>query len=150
MEHPSCLVDTNILLRLVNTQVPGHGVCYKAVDQLRDLGYTLCFALQNATEFWNVSTRPIDRNGHGLSVQAAALALAWVENAMILLPDDKGVYEEWRRLVTLHGVRGAQVHDTRLAASMIVHEIPQILTLNVVDFARFSEIRAVHPASLLQ
>jgi len=28
--------------------------------------------------------------------------------------------------------------------------IPQILTLNVVDFARFSEIQAVHPASLLQ
>jgi hypothetical protein len=43
-----------------------------------------------------------------------------------------------------------QVHDARLAASMIVHDVPQILTLNVADFARFSQIRAVHPASLLQ
>jgi predicted nucleic acid-binding protein len=150
MEHSSALVDTNILLRLLNPQVPGHRVCARAVDRLRDLGYTLCFTLQNATEFRNVSTRPIERNGHGMSLQATDLALDWIEGAMILLADEQGVYEEWRRLVTLHGVSGVQVHDARLAASMIVHDVPQILTLNLADFARFQGIRAVHPASLLQ
>jgi predicted nucleic acid-binding protein len=150
MEPLSSLIDTNILLRLVNPQVPGHRVCAKAVDRLRNSGYTLCFTLQNATEFRNVSTRPLERNGHGMSLHATDLALDWIEGAMILLPDNEGVYEEWRRLVTLHGVRGVQVHDARLAASMIVHDVPQILTLNVADFARFSQIRAVHPASLLQ
>jgi predicted nucleic acid-binding protein len=149
MAQLCCLVDTNILLRLMNSQVPEHLLCVEAVGQLRNLGYFLFLTIQNSTEFWNVSTRPLERNGHGLSPHAARMALDKLEGAMIFLPDDLQVYREWLRLVTLHQVRGVQVHDARLAASMIVHEVPQILTLNGPDFARYPEIEAIHPASLL-
>jgi hypothetical protein len=39
MAQLCCLVDTNILLRLMNSQVPEHLLCVKAVGQLRNLGH---------------------------------------------------------------------------------------------------------------
>jgi predicted nucleic acid-binding protein len=45
-------------------------------------------------------------------------------------------------------MRGGQVHDARLAASMYVHSIPNLLTFNVRDFQRFKDLRIVHPAGV--
>jgi len=67
---------------------------------------------------------------------------------MTLLPDDARVYATWRDLVAAREVRGVQVHDAKLAAAMLVHQIPYILTLNVADFARHPGIEATHPAKL--
>jgi predicted nucleic acid-binding protein len=114
------------------------------------LDFLLFFSLQNAAEFWNVSTRPFERNGLGLAPAETSFNLKHIIETMNYLPDDLAVFTEWRRLVSVHQIRGVQVHDARLAASMIVHDVPEILTLNVADFARFSEIQAVHPGSLLQ
>jgi predicted nucleic acid-binding protein len=68
---------------------------------------------------------------------------------MVLLPDSEAVYHEWRRLVVLFAVSGVKVHDARLAASMRVHGVAHLLTLNPDDFARYPGIVAVHPGSLL-
>ena len=67
---------------------------------------------------------------------------------MILLPDSEAIYWEWRRVVLQHSVLGVQVHDARLAASMYVHGVGHILTLNVADFSRFNGLTAVHPGNL--
>jgi hypothetical protein len=37
------------------------------------------------------------------------------------------------------------VHDARLAAFMISHAITHVLTLNITDFERFTEIITVTP-----
>jgi hypothetical protein len=66
-----------------------------------------------------------------------------------LLPDSREVHERWRQLLVAHRVKGVQVHDTRLAASMYVHGVPQLLTINVGDFQRFPLIRAVHPSEIV-
>jgi predicted nucleic acid-binding protein len=49
------------------------------------------------------------------------------------------------RLVVAYGVKGVNVHDARLVAAMLVHGLTHILTFNISDFARYSEITAVHP-----
>jgi len=51
----------------------------------------------------------------------------------------------WRKLVVTHQVRGKQVHDARLAASMIAHGITHILTLNGADFARYPQLTVIDP-----
>ncbi|MDQ0471891.1 hypothetical protein [Labrys wisconsinensis] len=43
---------------------------------------------------------------------------------------------------------GAEVHDARLVATMIVHGVDRILTVSTGDFARFP-VSAVHPTSIL-
>lgn len=105
---------------------------------------------QNYVEFWNVATRPADRNGFGLMPTEAERLLCLVERLFPGLPDSPAVYPEWRRLVVAFGVRGVQVHDARLVASMLVHGVTQILTLNTGDFARYAPegITAVDPNSV--
>jgi hypothetical protein len=93
-------------------------------------------------------TRPVVRNGLGLTVAEAEREVRAIEAGMTLLPDSEAVYREWRRIVVQHGVLGVQVHDARLAAAMYVHAVGQILTLNVSDFIRFSGLTALHPSSV--
>jgi len=111
-------------------------------------GTALYYTMQNIAEVWNVMTRPVHRNGLGLSIQEAETQVRAIESGLHLLPDSSAVYSEWRNLIVQYGDVGVRVYDARLAAAMIVHEVSHILTLNVADFTRFGGISAVHPASV--
>jgi len=141
----SCLVDTNILLRISRRSDPQHILVDAALARLAGQGTTLFYAHQNIAELWNAMTRPIARNGLGLTVADADLVVQAIESGMSLLPDNEAVYREWRRIVVQYGVSGVQVHDARLAAAMYVHHVDHLLTLNVADFSRFTGLTAVHP-----
>jgi predicted nucleic acid-binding protein len=146
MAIPSCLVDTNILLRLTRSADPEHGLVQASISRLVLDGTALHYAHQNIAELWNVMTRPRDRNGLGLDIQDAEQEVRIIESGMTLLPDNQGVYSEWRKIVVRYNVRGAQVHDARLAALMYAHHLEHLLTLNPSDFSRFEGITVVHPA----
>jgi formaldehyde-activating enzyme involved in methanogenesis len=61
------LVDSGILLRLLEPTDPQHAAIRGAVRALRSRGESLVTAAQNAAEFWNVWTRPAAaRGGFGL------------------------------------------------------------------------------------
>ena len=109
------------------------------------MGGVLCYTSQNVAEFWNALTRPVARNGYGLSPEAADRRARRFESRLRLLPDSLAVHKEWRGLLVKHGVSGVQVHDARLVAAMRVHGVNRILTFNTRDFARYTEIEAVHP-----
>ena len=141
------LLDSNILLRLVNRTDPLHGSVRAAVRALKVRGDTFVMAAQNVAEFWNVSTRPASaRGGLGLSIAETSQRLRLLERIIRVLPDSPNAYAVWRNLVVSLGISAVQVHDARLAALMLVHGVTHILTLNVPDFARFSGITAIDPA----
>jgi predicted nucleic acid-binding protein len=144
----SCLVDTNILLRITRRSDPQHKIVDAALARLAEQGTMLCYTLQNIAEFWNAMTRPTSRNGLGLSVADTEREVRAIETGMNLLPDTEPVYREWRRIVVKHRVSGVQVHDARLAAAMYVHGVSHILTLNTADFSRFDGLTALHPNTL--
>jgi len=148
MAIASCLVDTNILLRLTRRSDPQHKVVDTAVARLAGQGSNLHYTHQNIAELWNTMTRPIARNGLGLTAAEAEQEVRAIESGMTLLPDGEAVYREWRRIVVEYGVSGVQVHDARLAAAMYVHGVNHILTMNVTDFSRFKALAAVHPDSI--
>jgi predicted nucleic acid-binding protein len=148
MAIASCLVDTNILLRLTRRSDPQHKIAVAAVARLLGQGATLYFTHQNVAELWNAMTRPVERNGLGLTVLEAEQEVCAIERGMTLLPDSEAVYREWRRIILEHSVSGVQVHDARLAAAMVVHGVGHILTLNEADFGRYSGLAAVHPGTV--
>src|SRR5579863_9730950 len=123
MALTSCLIDTNILLRMTRRSDPQHKLVDTALARLAGQDTMLHYAHQNISELWNAMTRPLDRNGLGMSVDDAELEVRAIESGMILLPDGEAVYHEWRRLVQQHRVLGVQVHDARLAAIMHVHSV---------------------------
>jgi len=149
MATPAHLLDTNILLRLTKRDSPEFPIIRGALKALRNGGAVLCFTAQNVVEFWNVSTRPIERNGHGLSVPEADEEVRRIEHAFLLLSERDAIYHEWRRLVLTHSVSGAQVHDARLVAAMHVHGVTHLLTLNDRDFTRYPGITVVHPQNAI-
>ena len=144
------LVDTNILLRIARPVDPRYRVTQKAVRELETREHQLQTTLQNFSEFWNVSTRPTEQNGFGNTLLETNRLLSRLEEFFSLLPDSPEVYPVWRRLVVNYDVSGVQVHDARLAASMIVHKVKHILTFSVTDFERYKSegIVAVDPATV--
>ncbi len=148
MAIASCLVDTNILLRITRRSDPQHKLVDTALARLAGQSTTLYYTHQNIAELWNAMTRPITRNGLGLTVAEAEREVRAIEAGMSLLPDSEAVYREWRRIVVHYSVSGAQVHDARLAAAMYVHGVGHILTLNVTDFSRFDGLSPMHPNSI--
>lgn len=144
------LVDTNVLLRFAHRTHALHPTVRNATRKLRADGHSLRAAPQNFVEFWNVATRPTDKNGFGLIPEKADRLLRLVERLFPLLPDSPTVYTEWRRLVVSFGVSGIQVHDARIVAAMSVHGVTHILTFNTTDFVRYNTmgIVAMDPATV--
>ncbi len=148
MAIASCLVDTNILLRITRRSDPQHKVVDTALARLAGQGTALHYTHQNIAELWNTMTRPVSRNGLGLTVADAENEVCSIELGLSLLADSEAVYREWRRLILQYSISGVQVHDARLAAAMYVHGVVHILTLNVTDFNRFTGLTPLHPDSV--
>ena len=148
MPASSYLIDTNVLLRIFRQDDPQHKLVTASLDEFGRRGIEACFSLQNMAEFWNVCTRPVERNGYGLSISGVNQCAEYIERTMTFLPDNDRVYSIWRRLVTANNVRGIQVHDARLAAVMQAYGLTRILTLNQTDFLRYAGIHAVHPGEV--
>ena len=142
------LVDSNVLLRWIKPDDRDYPVVVSAIDAVLQQGAVLCYTSQNVAEFWNTCTRPLNRNGYGLSPQEADRRAKFFEDKLQLLPDSVAVHAEWRRLLVTHNVSGVQVHDARLVAAMRVQAVRRILTFNDKDFARYRDIEAVHPRSV--
>ena len=144
------LTDTNVLLGFSFPADPRYPVVRAAIRELLANDRQLRTTSQNFAEFWNVSTRPTDRNGFGQTPVEANDLLGDLEMLFPLLPDSPEVYPVWRRLVVRYKVSGVQVHDARLVAAMIVHNVKHILTFNVTDFDRYESERiiAVDPATI--
>jgi predicted nucleic acid-binding protein len=142
------LIDTNILLRLTRPQDSQHQLVKSALTARDQEGQEFYVSIQNMAEYWNVSTRPIERNGYGLPNAGIIEGVEEIERTMVLLPETIQVYPIWRQLVITHAVRGVQVHDARLVAIMLAYGLTRILTLNTGDFERFPEIAPLHPSQV--
>ncbi len=144
------LVDTNILLGFSYPADPRYQIVRPATRELLANGDQLKTTSQNFAEFWNVSTRPADRNGFGQAPLETVPLLQELEQLFPLLPDSANVYPVWRQLVVDYEVLGAKVHDARLVAAMIFHGVKHILTFDTADFTRYASegIVPVNPAAV--
>jgi predicted nucleic acid-binding protein len=144
-EGDACLLDSNILLRISKSDDPQSAVIVHALRTLVGQGVRLCYTSQTLAEFWNASTRPVERNGFGLSVAETDRLARVIERDFELLPDSRETHERWRALLVAHNVQGVQVHDARIAANMYVHGVGRLLTINARDFKRFDGLRILRP-----
>jgi len=144
----SVLLDTNILLRLVERSAPEHDIVLAAIEKLSDRGSKLVFAPQVLVEFWVVATRPVAANGFGWDPPVVGKAIEDLRQRFTVLPEGPDLFDRWLSLVRAKAVRGKNAHDARLAAAALVHGVTEILTLNVSDFARFDGVAPVHPSSV--
>ncbi len=81
-------------------------------------------------------TRPVEANGLGNSIDATSRLVSRPEIFFTIWPETLEYFYEWKRLVSVHGVKGAKVHDARLLAVMNTYRLNCVLTFNIADFAR--------------
>jgi predicted nucleic acid-binding protein len=141
------LLDTNILLRLLQPHHPHSPLAERALNILRKRNEVLNLTAQNLVEVWAAITRPVDENGLGFTTEQAAAEIDTLMRLFVLLPE-LPLLQEWRRLVAAYRVSGKNTHDARLVAAMIVHGVSNILTFNTKDFTRYPEIVVVDPKTL--
>ncbi len=142
------LLDTNILLRLLDENSSQHELVSDAISQLFLQQVQILICPQNLAEFWAVATRPISANGMGFDTQMAREAIDLFRNRFGMLYDHPNALEIWVDLITQHQVSGKPTHDTKPVALMLAHQVEKMLTINVADFKRFTEIQAVHPSEI--
>ena len=105
-------------------------------------------SLQVCREFMVSLTRaPIGGQVHTTGEALAALE-DWLV-ATTLLFEDKGVLRHWERLVEKYAVRGKQMHDCHIVATMLGSGVTRIATRNPADFERYlpEGIRIIGPTT---
>ncbi len=139
------LFDTNIFLRLAEKHSAERPIILNAIRKIRRQNKTICYTPQVLAEFWNVCTRPTSaRGGLGLSIEQTERKVNLIQKHFELLPDTSLTFTEWRKLVSDYRVIGVQVHDTKFVASMNVHKVEYLVTLNEKDLKRFA-IKVINP-----
>src|SRR3954463_16759059 len=119
----SFLLDTGILLRLIDKKDANHALVENAVDTLVIRRDELLITTQNIAELWNVATRPTANNG--LALTSSSIAKLYDETVRPIcqvLPETSSLANELMRLFVQYGGRRQTStrrtsggHDARLA-----------------------------------
>ncbi len=140
------LFDSNTYLRLADKSSPQRQIVLKAIGKLRENNESIYYTPQVLAEFWNVCSRPkTARGGLGLSFAQTERKANLIQKHYRLLPDNPATFAAWKILVSDYQITGVQVHDAKLVASLIVHNIQYLVTFNEKDFKRFPMITVVNP-----
>ena len=100
------LVDTNVLLRMVQPSHSMHATALMAVSKLRLANESLCLVPQVLYEFWVVATRPVEPNGLGMTLAEAEADVTRLIQRFRLFRDERAIFERWRELVVQHRILG--------------------------------------------
>ena len=130
-------LDTNILLAATDEGRPEHGGALAAFHEWPAAGVTLYTSGQVLREYLSVATRPLERNGLGLT-RADALSNAHGLRARLRVLDESvKVADQLLTLIDEIDCTGKQVHDANIVSTMLVHGLSTLVTLNGSDFTRF-------------
>ncbi|PZS03333.1 MAG: hypothetical protein DLM56_09570 [Pseudonocardiales bacterium] len=138
------VLDTNILLGATDESREDHEDAIAAINVWPASGVVLYTSGQILREYLAVATRPVDHNGLGMTQPDAVANVRALRARLNLLSEDVKVSERLLELLDTIECRGKQVHDANVVATMLVHGIDTVVTLNVDDFARFGhQVRVV-------
>jgi predicted nucleic acid-binding protein len=142
------LLDTNVVVRLLEPSAPEHDTIRDAIRRLWVDGHALVLAPQVLVELWVVATRPVEVNGFGWDPDKTAGAISLLRQQFGLLTEGPEAFERWLALVEGAKVRGKRAQDARLAAVLLSHGLSEILTLNTADYASLPGLSARHPSTV--
>lgn len=131
------VLDTNVLLAATDEAREDHADAIAAINVWPASGVVLYTSGQVLREYLAVATRPVHLNGLGMAQPAAVANIRALRARLNLLAEDVKVSERLLELLDAAECTGKQVHDANIVATMLVHGVDTLVTLNVDDFARF-------------
>jgi predicted nucleic acid-binding protein len=142
--NSSVFVDTNILVYANLALSPFHVQATERLQSLTEQGIDLWISRQTLREYLAAMTRRGDLTGN-VPITSLVTDVRYFSNYFRLLEDNLLVTERLLTLMEEIPSGGKQVHDANIVATMLVYGIPQLLTHNITDFARFSGLITVLP-----
>ena len=133
------VLDTNVLLAATDEARADHRDAVATLNVWPASGVALYTSGQILREYLAVATRPVDRNGLGLTRSAAVANVRALRPRLRLLAEDGKVADRLLTVLDTIVCTGKQVHDANVVATMLVHGIDTVVTSNVDDFARFGD-----------
>ncbi|MDQ6758521.1 MAG: PIN domain-containing protein [Acidobacteriota bacterium] len=134
------LVDANILVYAATLAAPQ----YLASRAVLESGINLCISPQVFAEFYSVVTNSKRVTAPFSPAEAGAFIYALLPRFEVL-PMFGAVITRWAELAEKHSVRGADVFDLQLVATMLENGVRRIYTYNRSDFQLFNEIEVLTP-----
>jgi predicted nucleic acid-binding protein len=131
------MVDTNVLVAATDEGRAEHHEALTILNDWPTRNTTLCISGQIVREYLTVATRPADSNGLGLKPPDALGNVRAIRERATLLAEDATVAERLLGLLADVECSGKQVHDASVIATMLVHGVGTVVTMNIRDFARF-------------
>jgi predicted nucleic acid-binding protein len=131
-------VDTNILVYAKLAKSPWHSSAVTALRTLTSQGVELWISRQVLREYLVAMSRP---NTLSEDIPTSSLAddVSAFAGQFRVAEDGPEVTEQLLAHVVAANVRGKQIHDANIVATMRVYGIRRLLTHNVRDFTRFAE-----------
>ncbi|MHC5676821.1 type II toxin-antitoxin system VapC family toxin [Nostoc sp.] len=142
--NSSVFVDTNILVYANLALSPFHIEATERLQALAKEGIDLWISRQTLREYLAAMTRRSDLTGN-IPITSLVADVRYFASYFRLVEDNLLVTERLLTLMEEIPSGGKQVHDANIVATMLVYAIPQLLTHNTSDFARFSGLITVLP-----
>jgi predicted nucleic acid-binding protein len=140
----SIFIDTNILVYANVSESPFHQAAIQAIANQYDAGSELWISRQVLREFlMTLSRSQVFVNPRPVAVIIERTR--FFQTQFRVADDIAQVTERLLSLMEEIPIGGKQVHDANIVATMLVYDIPQLLTHNISDFARFSGLITVLP-----
>jgi toxin-antitoxin system PIN domain toxin len=138
-------VDTNILVQAHREDAPFHEAALACVRALAEGSSAWAIAWPSVHEFYGVATNPRIFAPPSTPAQAIAQIDAWLASPTLqLLTESPRHWHTLEPLLSTGLIRGAQVHDARIAALCLQHGVRELLTADR-DFSRFPALRTSNP-----
>jgi predicted nucleic acid-binding protein len=132
-------VDTNILLRSLISQFPESDACKTLLIEQRQQNIRLWISRQVIRELLvqltHERTLAIPMTGTQIRSQ-----LQDVFALFTIADESTATTQKLLQLIEEYDVRSKQIHDANIVATMLVHEIDTLLTLNTGDFQRYQPV----------
>jgi len=134
------VLDTNVLLAATDEGRREHARSLFALEKWPALGTAVYISGQILREYLAVATRPVERNGLGLSRVDAVANAAAMRERLHLLDENRHVADRLADLVAQVDCSGKQIHDANVVATALVHGVEAIATANTADFDRYRHL----------
>ena len=133
------LLYTNILLAATDEGRSEHARARAILAEWPAAGTVLYTSGQILREYLCVATRPVSRNGLGMKQSDAISNVRALQGRLSLLDEGPKVTARLLQLLDTVLCSGKHVHDANVVATMLVHGVDTLATINVSDFERFAD-----------
>lgn len=141
MDAERCVVDTNLLVYATVSGNPWFQESRRWLTALQDKEIVLCVTTQILREYLVVLTRGAIFETT-FTVEEAVNELEALLPSLVVLEETTDTAARLREIIRHHQVRGKQIHDANIVATMLSYDITHLATFNRVDLSDTEKFRS--------